>query len=222
IVEVRLQRVVPSFDSTQLLQAPKGHYVELNFTLKTSYPAPCIDDMYLEVCDGYNESSNLLGVFCGRNISSTVRSSGQNLWLRKSDKFNHEWFHNNFSVKPNLDKVVETQFVLFNHSSSLWCPAQGAPAPVIVWRKNGILAQNSTSVLYQLNITGENNDNYSCEVNTQDGFDKKRIHLLIERCPDPSRRTTADGIMRAVTRIECEGKHLQSVPRRLPYSTEKL
>ena len=85
-----------------------------------------------------------------------------------------------FPVKPNLDKVVETQFVLFNHSSSLWCPAQGAPAPVIVWRKNGILVQNSTSVLYQLNITGENNDNYSCEVNTQDGFYKKRIHLVIE------------------------------------------
>ena len=41
IVEVRLQRVVPSFNSTQFLQAPKGHYVELNFTLKTSYPTPC-------------------------------------------------------------------------------------------------------------------------------------------------------------------------------------
>ena len=85
-----------------------------------------------------------------------------------------------FPAKPNLDKVAETQFILLNHSSSLWCPAQGAPAPVIVWRKNGIVARNSTSVLYQLNITGENNDNYSCEVNTQDGFEKKRIHLVIE------------------------------------------
>ena len=97
IVEVRLQRVIPSFHSTQLLQAPKGHYVELNFTLKTSYPTPCIDDMFLEVRDGYNESSNLLGVFCGRNISGIVRSSGQNLWLRKSDKFNHSWLHTIFS-----------------------------------------------------------------------------------------------------------------------------
>ena len=93
VVEVRLQRVIPSFHSTQLLQAPKGHYVELNFTLKTSYPTPCIDDMYLEVRDGNNESSNLLGVFCGSNISGIVRSSGQNLWLRKSDKFNHPWLH---------------------------------------------------------------------------------------------------------------------------------
>ena len=85
-----------------------------------------------------------------------------------------------FPAKPSLDKVAETQFVLLNHSSSLWCPVQGAPAPVIVWRKNGIVKQNSTSVLYQLKITGENNDNYSCEVNTQDGFNKERIHLVIE------------------------------------------
>ena len=97
IVEVRLQRVGPSFHSTQLLQAPKGHYVELNFTLKTSHPYPCIHDVYLEVRDGYNESSNLLSVFCGRNISGIVRSSGQNLWLRKSDGFNYQWFHNHFS-----------------------------------------------------------------------------------------------------------------------------
>ena len=97
IVEVHLQRVVPSFHSTQLLQAPKGHYVELNFTLKTLYPTPCIDDLYLEVRDGYDESSNLLGAFCGRNISGIVRSSGQGLRLRKSDNFNNQLFHNHFS-----------------------------------------------------------------------------------------------------------------------------
>ena len=97
IVEVHLQRVVPSFHSTQLLQAPKGHYVELNFTLKTLYPTPCIDDLYLEVRDGYDEFSNLLGAFCGRNISGIVRSSGQSLWLRKSDNFNNQLFHNHFS-----------------------------------------------------------------------------------------------------------------------------
>ena len=121
IVEVRLQRVVPSFNSTQFLQAPKGHYVELNFTLKTSYPTPCIDDIYLEVRDGYNESSNLLGVFCGSNISSTVRSSGQNLWLRKSDKFNHEWLHNNFSgsysnkTANTTGKYWLTEFLITSH-----------------------------------------------------------------------------------------------------------
>ena len=98
IVEVRLQRVVPSFHATQLLQAPKGHYVELSFTLKTSNPTPCIDDMYLEVRDGYNKSSSILGVFCGRNISGVVRSSGQSLWLRKSDTFNYR-FSGSYSNK---------------------------------------------------------------------------------------------------------------------------
>ena len=98
IVEVRPQRVVPSFHATQLLQAPKGHYVELSFTLKTSNPTPCIDDMYLEVRDGYNKSSSILGVFCGRNISGVVRSSGQSLWLRKSDTFNYR-FSGSYSNK---------------------------------------------------------------------------------------------------------------------------
>ena len=84
ILEVRLQKVVPRFYSSILLQAPKGHYVELNFTVESSYLTPCIDDKYLEVRDGYNKSANLLGVFCGMNISVIVRSSGQNLWIRKS------------------------------------------------------------------------------------------------------------------------------------------
>ena len=83
-------------------------------------------------------------------------------------------------VEPNLDKVAKTQFVLFNQTSSLWCPAQGAPAPFIVWRKNGIMVQNSTSIKYQLTITEENNDNYSCEVKRQDDLDKEEIRLVIE------------------------------------------
>ena len=83
-------------------------------------------------------------------------------------------------VEPNLDKVAKTQFVIFNQTSSLWCPAQGAPAPSIVWRKNGIVVQNSTGVKFQLTITEENNDNYSCEVKKENGFDKKEIRLVIE------------------------------------------
>ena len=83
-------------------------------------------------------------------------------------------------VEPNLDKVAKTQFVLFNQTSSLWCPAQGAPAPFIVWRKNGSMVQNSTSIKYQLTITEENNDKYSCEVKKQDDLDKEEIHLVIE------------------------------------------
>ena len=83
-------------------------------------------------------------------------------------------------VEPKLVKVAGTQFVLFNQTSSLWCPAQGAPAPFIVWRKNGRVVQNSTSVKYQLTITEENTDEYSCEVNGQDDVDKKEIRFVTE------------------------------------------
>ncbi|CAH3158165.1 unnamed protein product, partial [Pocillopora meandrina] len=185
ILEVHLQRAVPRFHSSILLQVPKGHYVELNFTMESSSLTPCIYDEYMEVRDGYNESANLLGVFCGRNISVIVRSSGHNLWIRKSAyyfRFRGSYTNKrlNFTVEPNLDKVAKAQFVLFNQTSSLWCPAQGAPAPFIVWRKNGIMVQNSTSVKYQLTVTEENNDKYSCEVKKENGFDKKEIRLVIE------------------------------------------
>ena len=65
--------------------------MELNFSLETSHATPCIDDMYLEVRDGYSKSANLLGVFCGRNISGIVRSSGRSLWLGKTAKFNYHF-----------------------------------------------------------------------------------------------------------------------------------
>ena len=85
------------------------------------------------------------------------------------------------SVTPNLADVAQTQFVLFNHSSSLWCPAEGGPAPHIVWRKNGAVVQNSTSVRYPLTITEEeNNSSYSCEVDSNGRLDKKTINLLVE------------------------------------------
>ena len=42
------------------------------------------------------------------------------------------------------------------------------------------MVQNSTSVKYKLTITEENNNNYSCEVKTQDGFDKGEIRLVVE------------------------------------------
>ena len=42
------------------------------------------------------------------------------------------------------------------------------------------MVQNSTSIKYQLTITEENNDKYSCEVKKQDDLDKEEIRLVIE------------------------------------------
>ena len=42
------------------------------------------------------------------------------------------------------------------------------------------MVQNSTSIKYQLTITEENNDKYSCEVKKQDDLDKEGIRLVIE------------------------------------------
>ena len=86
-------RDIPDFDTTQRLQVEKGKYVEIELRLylpPDSPGAPCADEEYLEIRDGYNQSGNLLGVFCGRYISGvTVRSSGHNVWLRFSPHRRH-------------------------------------------------------------------------------------------------------------------------------------
>ena len=87
--------------SSYLLRVPKGNYVEMNFTMSSYWlrPTPCIDDVYLEVRDGYNQSANLLGVFCGAYFAGIVRSSGQNMWLRKTDDFDYYQFRGSYTNK---------------------------------------------------------------------------------------------------------------------------
>ena len=84
-------------------------------------------------------------------------------------------------MASDLSHVKTSQSVLFKQLSFLWCPAEGAPAPNIVWRKNGIVVQNSTSVKYNLTLMKETKDNYSCEVTSQGNWTKKNLVLLIER-----------------------------------------
>ncbi|KAJ7385622.1 hypothetical protein OS493_015210 [Desmophyllum pertusum] len=186
IVEVYPQQTVPWFPSTKVLNVPKGHYVEMNFTMQSYSSSPCLADEYLEVRDGDNQSANLLGIFCGNHVTGVVRSSGHNMWLQFSPYPGYQFGASysgkpiNVTVAPSLNQVAKTQFVFYNHSASLWCPAQGAPAPYIVWRKNGTEVQNSTSVRYELEITEEKNEKYSCEVHRPDGLDKKEISLIVE------------------------------------------
>lgn len=77
-----------------------------------------------------------------------------------------------------LTQVETEQFALYNQTSFLWCPAKGAPAPVIVWRKNRIVVQNSTSVRYSLGTVERNNDTYSCEVRINDKLSRKEELVL--------------------------------------------
>ncbi|XP_022794446.1 relaxin receptor 2-like [Stylophora pistillata] len=232
ISEVHLRNYIPRFETTQLIQVQKGQYVEISFEIWTyASGTPCVDEEYLEIRDGYNQSANLLGVFCGNGTTGIRRSSGRNLWLKFSSSDGY-WFQNNsyYSGKelnetttPNLKLVPKTQFVLFKHSSSLWCPAEGGPAPYIVWRKNGAVVQNSTSVRYWLTITEEEeNPNYSCEVETHNGLDQKNISLVIERCPEPCQCTVLEGNIEGFISVNCERKLLHSVPQNLPGTTIKL
>ena len=79
-----------------------------------------------------------------------------------------------------MDPVPNPQYVFLNRTSNLWCPVKGAPAPCIVWRKDGVAVQNSTSITFQLNITSRKNVNYSCEVRRDGEVLKRNISLRIE------------------------------------------
>lgn len=71
--------------------------MEFSFRIRRYYSpprAPCADEEYLEIRDGLNQSANLLGVFCGDDVTGIQRSSGRSMWL----KFSHErryWFGDN-------------------------------------------------------------------------------------------------------------------------------
>ena len=80
------------FDRTCVLSAPKGHYVELKFTISSNRwnPRPCLQDNYLEIRDGNNRSANVLGVFCGDHKNAVVRSSGQYLWFSFFPYWRHD------------------------------------------------------------------------------------------------------------------------------------
>ena len=80
---------------------------------------------------------------------------------------------------PTMIQVPKAQTVFSNRTSGLWCPVEGAPAPYIVWKKNGVVVQNSTSVRYQL-VATEKNVNYSCEVRRDYNVSRREISLIIE------------------------------------------
>ena len=79
-----------------------------------------------------------------------------------------------------MDPAPNPQYVFLNRTSNLWCPVKGAPAPYIVWRKDGDVVQNSTSITFQLNVTSGNNANYSCEVRRDGEVLRRNISLRIE------------------------------------------
>ena len=103
IAEVYSRQRIPYFDTTHRLQVEKGKYVEIELGLEMDYEspeAPCADEEYLEIRDGYNQSGNLLGVFCGRYIPRIkLRSSGKNMWLRFSSHHGYVLTYNTYEGK---------------------------------------------------------------------------------------------------------------------------
>ena len=116
ITEAYSRKRIPDFDTTRRLQVQKGQYVEIELGLGTrddSPGAPCADEEYLEIRDGYNQSGNLLGVFCGRDVPRfKLRSSGQNMWLRFSPHHRYWLWYFSYYEGKALNATCKYSWVL--------------------------------------------------------------------------------------------------------------
>ena len=115
IAEVYSRQRIPNFDTTHRLQVEKGQYVEIELELwmhPDTPGAPCADEEYLEIRDGYNQSGNLLGVFCGRYVPHfKLRSSGQSMWLRFSPRRRYRLWRRYYEGKA-LNATCKYSWVL--------------------------------------------------------------------------------------------------------------
>ncbi|XP_022777502.1 hemicentin-1-like, partial [Stylophora pistillata] len=167
-------------------------------------------------------------MFCGDHKTAVVRSRGRYIWLRffPARRFGFRAYYRarsfNQTATLTMKEVPKTQSILLNRTSSLWCPVEGAPAPYIMWRKNGVVVQNSTSIKYQLLETAENNANYSCEVRRGEKISWREISLNVEKCPGPCECSILKGTNNKLLRVNCEGKELMSFPWKIPLATAGL
>ncbi|XP_066021355.1 uncharacterized protein [Pocillopora verrucosa] len=122
-------------------------------------------------------------------------------------------------VNPTLDQAPKTHYLFLNRTSYLWCPVKGAPAPYIVWRRDGVAVQNSTSITFQLKVTSENNVNYSCEVRRDGEVLRRDISLRIEECPDPCE---CGVFHQTIVSVNCSGKSFDSIAWKFPLAISKL
>ena len=114
---------IQEFDGKKILSVAQGHYVELIFTIRSKFPRPCLWGYNLEIRDGSDQSTNLLGKFCGDYKTGIVRSSGRYMWLKF---FGKELY--NFNVNYTGRSINETgkKFPSINQFLSLY-PSLSSP-----------------------------------------------------------------------------------------------
>ena len=90
--------------------------MELNFTIRSYFPQTCLRGFNLEIRDGSNQATNLLGEFCGDYGTGVVRSSGRYMWL----KFIRPDFYNSISVFYTARSINETGMMFLSISQYIY------------------------------------------------------------------------------------------------------
>jgi len=94
-----------------------------------------------------------------------------------------------FIVEPEIQSVTTDQSVLRGSSVKLGCPANGVPAPTVVWTKNGsdvvLTKEESTAILFLKNVTKQHHEGvYHCAINNTEGSDDADVNIkVVGKCP---------------------------------------
>ena len=80
-----------------------------------------------------------------------------------------------YTDAPQYSLPLQRVTVLKWGDATLWCQAQGAPAPVITWRKDGKVLQNSTSVRYTISAWEAKEGDYECLATNSFGEKRKKL-----------------------------------------------
>ena len=81
---------------------------------------------------------------------------------------------------PKFSLLKERVSVPFYWDIPLLCQAEGSPAPVIRWYKDGGLIQNSTSVMYTAPWNAKGG-NYICVATNDFGKSKQRVLEVVKQ-----------------------------------------
>ena len=109
---------VQELNEAKVLSVPQGHYVELNFTMRSKWPLLCLWDLNLEIRDGSNQSANFLGEFCGDYGIGVVQSSGRYMWLKlmRKELYDFAAFYTDRSNdETGMDKYTPNLKIYINY-----------------------------------------------------------------------------------------------------------
>ena len=82
---------------------------------------------------------------------------------------------------PASIQLIEDQFVIESHNTSLVCNASGTPQPTVFWVNVASGQQTNSSVLEFTNINRSEAGEYRCEASNECGNASEAVNVTVHR-----------------------------------------